>query len=87
MELHHFRKLDPDPEPHKTEHLDPDHHKSQNSGALEAQNQALNGHGRLKWLKLETLRVCIPGVADLLKFCEDPDPDLDADPEPWLKGC
>ncbi len=39
----------PDPYPHRNEKLDPDPHHSQNSGAVEAQNGAIEGHGRSQW--------------------------------------
>ncbi len=38
-----------DPDPHSLGKLDPDPHESQNSEALEAQNEAMEGLGRSHW--------------------------------------
>jgi hypothetical protein len=47
---------------------DPDPDQSKNSGALEVQNEAMEGLGRSHWMrgcsKLERWRVCRPVVAD-----------------------
>jgi hypothetical protein len=51
-----FSEADPDPapDPHYSEKLDPDPHKSQNSESSEAQNRAVDAHhGGLEALRME----------------------------------
>jgi hypothetical protein len=68
-DLHYFYKLDLDPDQQLIKKLDPDPHLSKNPRALEAQNRAVEGHGRSQeaWrLKMEPWTVHRPVVADSL---------------------
>ncbi len=85
MDPHYFGKLDPNP------------HLSQYSGAYSGSKWSREGPCPLTieawrlemepWrLETEPWRVCIPVVAYLHHFDEDPDPDLSekSDPDPHL---
>ncbi len=63
--------MDPDSE---SEKLVPDPHSSQNLGALEAQNGAVEGHGGVKAQNGALEEPSTPVVADSHDFDQEPDP-------------
>jgi hypothetical protein len=91
MDLHHFGTTDPnphqsekkDPDLYHGQQLDPDPHQFQYSGAMEAQNRAMECRGRSRWSRgdpNEAWRVCRPVVADSHHEEQNPDPDLVLNP-------
>ncbi len=63
-----------DPDPNQSQKPDPHTHQTQNSGDVEAQNEARAHNGGLDF-QSGTVDVCRPVVADLHHCDEDPDPE------------